>query len=232
MVVWSFFYAPTQGVEENLNRSDQVAAKVGSEKITVGEVSKLIDQVRQTQPQFPAAPSLIINQMIQGKLIRVEAERLGLTASDIEVAEAIRKAFTPQDGQPFDQNRYEQNAIRQAGSVKAFEENVRDQLSRQKLVAYVTSGASVSEEEVLNDYKRKNTKFGLTYVPVNTADLTASIKPTDEELKAYFDENKKSYYISSPQKKIRYLFLETSKNWRETNFYGRGIEGSVRKAAG
>ncbi len=223
------FYAPTQGVQENLSRSDEVAAKVGPENITIGEVVTLQEQLRQNQPQFPIMPGLIINQMIQGKLVRVEAERLGLTASDIEVASQIRKAFTPQDGTPFDQNRYEQNAIRQAGSIAAFEETIRDQISRQKLVAYITSGASVSEEEVLNDYKRRNTKFNLTYVPVNTADLTDSINPGDEELKAYFEKNKKSYYISAPQKKIRYVFLETAKIGEKLTFTDEELKEAYDK---
>ena len=51
----------------------------------------------------------------------------------------------------------------------------------------------------------------MTYVPVSVADLAQTIKPSDEELKAYFEQNKTSYYISSPQKKIRYIFLNTSK---------------------
>ncbi len=205
-----FFYAPTQGVQENLARSGELAAQVGYERITVGDVVTLQERLRQTQPQF-IPTNYLIDNMIQEKLIRIEAERLGLTASDIEIAEQIREAFKSPDGQPFDQNRYEQNAIRQAGSVNAFEESIRDQISRQKLIAYVTSGVLVSEEEVLDDYKRRNTKFDLTYVPVNTADLTENINPDDKELRDYFEKNKKSYYINTPQKKIRYIYLETAK---------------------
>ena len=92
-----------------------------------------------------------------------------------------------------------------------FERQIRDDLSAQKLQAFITSGVSVSEEEVIDDYKRSNSKFDLTYVPVSVADLAQTIKPTDEELKAYFEQNKKNYYISTPQKKIRYLFLNTTK---------------------
>lgn len=88
---------------------------------------------------------------------------------------------------------------------------MRDQLSGQKLEAFLTSGVTVSEDEVLNDYKRKNTKFDLAYVPVSSSDLAATLKPSDEELKSYFDKNKASYYISVPQKKIRYVFLNTAK---------------------
>ncbi len=223
------FYAPTEGVQENLSRNNETAAKVGSEKITIGDVVSMQERLREIQPQFPAMPSLLINQMIQGKLVRVEAARLGLTASDTEVAERIREIFKPEDGKPFDQQLYEQNAIRQSGSVAEFEERIRDEISQQKLVAFVTAGVSVSEEEVLNDYKRRNTKFSLTYVPVNTADLTESITPSAAELKDYFEKNKKSYYISSPQKKIRYLYLQTSKIGEKLTFTDEELKEAFDK---
>ncbi len=203
-------YAPTRDRQADLGRSTEIAAKVGPEKITVADVVAFQKQRSQGQPMTLPA-SFLLNGMIQNKLIRLEAEKLGVAATDAEVAEQIRKAFTPADGKPFDQERYEQVAVRQAGSVSAFEDEFRSLISQQKLAAYLTSGVSVSEEEVIEDYKRRNTKFDLSYVPVNTADLIESINPSDDELKEYFEKNKKSYYISSPQKKIRYLYLATAK---------------------
>jgi peptidyl-prolyl cis-trans isomerase D len=154
---------------------------------------------------------MVLDGLINSRVIRVEAVRLGLTASDAEVAAEIRKQFKPEDGKPFDQNRYEQYAIDQYGSVTALEESFRDQISGQKLRAFVSSGVTVSEEEVIDDYKRRNTKFDLSYVLINPTSLAQSISVTDDELKAYFEENKQSYYIGVPQKKIKYLFLSTAK---------------------
>jgi peptidyl-prolyl cis-trans isomerase D len=149
--------------------------------------------------------------MIASRITRVEAQRLGLTASDPEVAAKIREDFKPQDGKPFDQKTYEQNVIQQAGSIAAFEEGVRDDISANKLRAYITSGVSVSEEEVLKDFQRKNTKFDLSYVAISPAELAQAITPTDAELRDYFERNKASYYIGVPQKKIRYVFVNTEK---------------------
>ncbi|MCB1025369.1 MAG: peptidyl-prolyl cis-trans isomerase [Acidobacteria bacterium] len=222
------FYSPSGGVQENLTRSDEVAAQVGGERITVGDVAMLQERLKQSQPQI-LPTSYLLDSMIQEKIIRVEAARLGLTATDAEIATQIREAFQSPDGKPFDQKQYEQNAVQQAGSISAYEEGIRDQISRQKLVAYITSGVRVSEEEILNDYKRRNTKFNLTYVPVNTADLTENITPTDEELKDYFEKNKKSYYISSPQKKIKYVFLETAKIGETLKFTDEELKAAYDK---
>jgi peptidyl-prolyl cis-trans isomerase D len=193
------------------SRSTETAADVKGEEITVGELyrqKQLYSRYSQGRP-YPA--KLLLDGMIASRITRVEAERLGLTASDAEVAAKIREDFKPQDGKPFDQKVYEQNVIQQSGSIAAFEEGVRDDISANKLRAFVTSGVTVSEEEVLKDFQRKNTKFDLSYVAVSAAELAQTITPTDAELRDYFERNKQSYYIGVPQKKIRYVFVNTEK---------------------
>ncbi len=212
------FYAPTQdNVQTNLSRSETPVAKVASEYVTVGE---LVTQQQALASRFGGRSQpakTLLDGFIRSRIVRIEAEKLGLRASDTEVAAEIRDLFKTDDGKPFDQTRYERAATEQAGSVPKFEQQIRDDLSARKLQAFLTSGVTVSEEEIINDYKRSNSKFDLTYVPVSVADLAQTIKPTDEELKNYFEQNKKSYYISSPQKKIRYLFLNTAKIGEKIN---------------
>lgn len=207
-----FFYAPTSNeIQGDLGRSQETVATVGDETITVGELYRQKEAYsRFSQGQsFPA--KMMLNSIISGRIGRIEAERLGLTATDAEVAAQIREMFKPTDGRPFDQKRYEQNAVDQAGSVAAFEQSVRDEISAKKLEAFLTAGITVSEQEVLEDFQRKNAKFDLAYVALNAAELSQTIKPTEEELKAYFEANKASYYISVPQKKIRYVYIDTAK---------------------
>ncbi|MEK7855139.1 MAG: SurA N-terminal domain-containing protein [Acidobacteriota bacterium] len=206
------FYKPSDPtLSAGLTRSEETAAKVAGEYITVGELARQKESYsRQSRgPSFPA--KMLLNSMIGSRIARVEADRLGLRASDAEVAAAIRKQFKPTDGKPFDQAEYELNVTEQEGSVAAFEERVRADLSAMKLRAFLTSGVTVSEEEVLADFKRKNIKFDLSYVSVNTADLAQTITPNDQELRDFFEKNKASYYINAPQKKIRYVFVNTAK---------------------
>lgn len=208
-----FFYAPTRGdLGGNLARSEETAASVSGETITVGELYRQKEMMARMMQGRPYPVKSILNSEIGGRIMRIEAERLGLTASDAEVAEAIRRDFKSQsDGKPFDQKRYEQNAVDQAGSVSAFEDNIRDSISAAKLRTFISSGVTVSEEDVLKDFQRKNSKFDLSYVTISTADLAKSIIPADQELRDYFEKNKQSYYIGVPQKKIRYVFVNTAK---------------------
>ena len=203
------FYAPSPtNVQADLSRSEETVAKVSSEYVTVGELATGL----QGGGGRKGMAKRVLDSLIEGRVLRVEAIRLGFLASDAEMADEIRKA--PQfkeEGKPFDQKAYEAFAVQNAGSVGAFEKNLRDQLSARKLRAFLTSGVTVTEEEVLKDFQRQNTKFDLSYVPVNVTDLAATLKPSDDELKTFFDQNKQTFYINSPQKKIRYIFLNSSK---------------------
>ncbi len=213
-----FFYAPTRGdIAANPMQSTEVAADVAGEPITVGDIARQREMYSQFSQGRPYPANLLVNGMISNKVTAAEAERLGLTASDAEVAAAIREQYKPEDGKPFDQKKYEQSVTEQYGSVSAFEEQVRDDISSNKLRAFVSSGATVSEEEVLKEYQRKNSKFDISYVTVNTTDLAKNITPTDEELQTYFDQNKQAFHIGVPQKKVKYIFVNTAKIGEKLN---------------
>src|SRR5687767_3994396 len=160
------FYAPTRDtIQSDLMMSEETAAEVGSEDITVGELIRQKEAIVRIMGNANADSKNLLDNAIRSRIARIEAEQLGLRATDAEVAVRIREEFK-EEGKPFDQKRYEQNAIQNAGSVSALEESVRDSMSAEKLRAFITSGVTVSEEEVLDDYKRGNSKFELTYVPV------------------------------------------------------------------
>jgi hypothetical protein len=104
-----FFYAPTgRDITANLAMSSETAARVGSEYITVGDIARQRESTsRFNQGRMPPAASVLDN-LISSRIVRLEAARLGLTASDREVADQIRREFRPEDGKPFDQKQYEQ----------------------------------------------------------------------------------------------------------------------------
>ena len=198
-------------VASNLSRSEEVAASVSGEKITLGEIARQKENYSRFSQGRPFPAKMILDGLISSRISRIEAERLGLTASDKEVADEIRTQNKPEEGKTFDQERYELNVREQFGSIAAYEQNVRDDVSARKLDAYISSGVTVSEDEVLGEFQRKNTKFDLSYVAINSSELAKTIVPTDADLRAYFDKNKDSYRINTPQKKIKYIFVNTAK---------------------
>ncbi len=206
------FYTPVRNqYQANLSHSEETAASVAGEKITVGELARQKENYSRFSQGSSYPTKSILDGLIANRIKRIEAARLGLTASDKEVADEIRTRNKPEEGKTFDQATYEQNVMESYGNIESYEQAVRDDLSSKNLDAFLTSGVTASEDEVLKDFQRKNTKFDLVYVSVNSADIAKNITPTDAELRDYFEKNKQTYYISVPQKKIKYIFVNTSK---------------------
>jgi peptidyl-prolyl cis-trans isomerase D len=211
------FYAPGRNsASMTPASSNEVLARVGGEDVTVGDLQTLKDSYMQ---MFGGQISLaqlggdkrFLDGLIRDRIISQEATRLGLAASDSEVADKIRKEFKDASGKFVGFDRYKESVVSRYGSIERFERQIRDQIASEKLQAFVTAGVRVSDTEVQDDYKRKNTTFQLVYVPVTADKLAQKIQPSDEELRAFFDQHKTEYRILEPQKKVRYLFISQAK---------------------
>ena len=206
-------------------KSSEVLASVGGDDITVGDFVTQKMNIQQQFSRFGGQISLaqmgytderILNGLILKKLTVQEAERLGLGASEAEVKERIAKTFSDANGKltlvdaagKLDMTKYQERV----GDVQAFERGVAEDIAREKLEAFVAASVRISEDEVREEYKRKNTTFDVTYVTVSAAKLAERIQPTDEELKAYFDKHREEYNIKVPQKKVRYVFIDQDKS--------------------
>lgn len=201
------FYAPGRNSASRANTGTEVVATVGSDDITVADLSNVL-AAQGADPSMlnKQFADLLLKQLIRRKVIAQEAKRLGLTASDAEVAAIIREYQKDSTGK-VDVQRY----LDRVGDVARYEEGVRESIISDKLRALVTAGVTVSEQEVQNDYQRRNTKFSVVYVPIVVDKLAAKINPTDQEQRDYYEQHKQDYRIPEAQKKIRYLFIDQNK---------------------
>jgi peptidyl-prolyl cis-trans isomerase D len=210
------FYAPNRNSGALSDAGTEVLARVGGDNILVADFNQRKETMQQniqgmgggqiTLAQLGYTDERFVNELIQQRVVAQEAERLGLAASDQEVAARIREYNKDASGKVNVQQYMER-----VGDVDRYERQVRDSISAEKLRAFITAGVRVSDEEVQRDYQRGNTTFGLVYVPVAADKLAAKINPSDEELRAYYEQHKTDYRILEAQKKIRYLFIDQSK---------------------
>jgi len=220
------FFRPNSGSSSvEPAKSTEVLAKVGGDEITVGDFvaqklnlqnqfSRFGGQISLTKMGF--SDPRILDGLILKKVTAQEAARLGLGASTAEVKERIARMFSDPSGKflltdasgKLDMSKYRERV----GDIPAFERGVAEDIAREKLEAFVTAGVRISEDEVREDYKRKNTTFDLTYVIVSADKLAEKLQPSEDELKAYYEKHKTDYNILIPQKKIRYLFVDQDKS--------------------
>ena len=202
-------------------KNKEVLANVNGDEITVADFSLRKKMREQEFSQFGSGMTLarlgftddrILDELVRQRMLVQEAERMGLTPSEEEVRSAITKGV-----KDFDLKRYKDYITREFGGVVAYEKQVRDDIAVQKLRAFITAGAQVSDQEVQQDYERQNTEFELNYVAVAAGELAKKITPSDEELQKYFDEHKTDYRILEPQKKVRYLYINQEKVGEKIN---------------
>src|SRR5437660_3375765 len=224
------FFRPNSGSSQiEPTRSSEVLATVGGEDITVGEFATQKQNIQQQFSRFGGQISLmqmgytdekILDSLIMKKVAVLEARRLGLGASEGEVKERIANTFRDPTGKfllldasgKFDMSRYQERV----GDIPMFERGVAEDIAREKLEAFITASVRISEDDVREDFKRKNTAFDLTYVIVSASKLAEKIQPSEDELKAYYEKHKTDYNILVPQKKIRYLFIDQDKSGQKT----------------
>ena len=197
-------------------KNTQVVAKVGSDRITVADLARIRENYAQMLGGRMSLAQLggnrrFLDGLISKAVISQEAERLGLAASDAELAEKIRKQFSDASGKFVGFDRYKESVTARYGDIEKFESDMRDEIAQDKLRAFVTTSVNVSDAEVEEEYKRRNTTFDVGYIAVSTDKLAEKIQPSDDELRSYFEAHKTDYRYLEPQKKVRYLFIDTEK---------------------
>ncbi len=196
-----------------------VVAKIGGEEITVADVQRKEADIERQQgrqvPDFlrPYMMQRALQQATQEAEIRYEADRMGFKVSDEELRDELRNGangpFLFPDGKWIGQDKYEE-LLRQGGTTPdEFEKSMRFDLLARKLMGTIVAGVDASPSEIEKLYKDQNTKVKFDYAFLKQDDLKKQLKPTESELKAYFESNKQQRYLGGiPEKRqVRYFVL-------------------------
>jgi peptidyl-prolyl cis-trans isomerase D len=210
------FYAPGRNASNlDPSKNTETVAKVGSDHITVADLARVRDNYAQMLGGRISLAQLggnrrFLDNLINKLVISQEAARLGLGASDQEVRDKIMKQFADSPG-GFVFERYKESVTARYGDVEKFEDEIRADIAQEKLRAFVTASVNVSDAEVEQEYKRRNSTFDVSYIALSADKLAAKIQPSDDELRSYYESHKTDYRYLEPQKKVRYLFIDTEK---------------------
>jgi peptidyl-prolyl cis-trans isomerase D len=154
----------------------------------------------------PEIKSAVLEGLIQQRLLRHEASRVGLTVSDSQLVEMIQNISAFQEDGKFSKQRYEELLRGQGLTPKAFEARVRQELMRQQLIApYSENGfisASVAERVIrLSEEKRE-----VNLVQIQPEQFLARIKPDEAAIKSYYDTHQAEFQLPE-QVRVDYLVL-------------------------
>src|SRR5271166_6010270 len=201
-----------------------VLARVGNQEISIPEVAqqaRLIGKQRFKGNVPQALMPYLMQQAAQGviaqKMLVYEADRMGLGVSNDELSNALHQGQMGQvlfpGGNFIGEQAYESFIQTQFNlSVAQFEQDVKGEIAQRKLLSLITAPVSVSDKDVTEEVKKQDTKVKFDYAVLTLDDIKKQIKPTDAELKAFYEQYKQQYANSIPEKiKAQYIVIETAK---------------------
>src|SRR5262249_32010368 len=110
------------------------------------------------------------------------------------------------------QQEYEDMLQRANLTPTKFENSIADDLLLTKLQALISGSASVSENEIHDQFIKQNTKVKFDYALLRQDDLKKGLHPSESELKAFYQNHLSAYANSIPEKrKVRYAVIDTNK---------------------
>ena len=198
------------------NARTGVVATVAGTDIRTADATKIVQQQTRSQrvPDFylPMLMQQAVQRLVQQQEMRYEAGRLGLKVYDSEVRDELqngsfKQTFFP-GGKWIGQKEYVDLLAQHDLTPEMFEAQVKDQVLARKLFGAISAGVSVTPAEVEQEYKDKNLKVKFKYAVLNLDDVQKEIKPTEADLKAFFNANPARYANSIPEKRqLRYFVL-------------------------
>lgn len=204
-----------------------IIGKVGNKNITLQEYSNALDyftvkfktenKVRELSNQDEERIKQETWQYItQSKIWQDILKKSKIKITDPELIEII-KANPPQQlrtlpelmtNGEFDLEKYQQYMFAEENRLQLslYARELVDGLPREKFRIDVMNSYRVTTNEI-NDVKSKdNTAIKLTYLYFSPKVLATRYTPTEDELKAYYNENKKKY-VEEKRYKVRYIFF-------------------------
>lgn len=172
----------------------------------------------------------VLRDLVTQTLLSQEAARTGVTVTPVELRVAIGsiKSFQNEKGQ-FDPGVYSRILAAQHLTPAQFEQDTAREMLRKKIYDMVTAPAWADPAEAQKRFEFLREKRDVDYIFINEADFAASIKPTDEEVAAYYESHKAqfavpakadvSYVLVNPQDLVKASSISSAdaQKWYEEN---------------
>ncbi|MCZ7583979.1 MAG: peptidyl-prolyl cis-trans isomerase [Deltaproteobacteria bacterium] len=150
----------------------------------------------------------VMQSLVDQTILSLEAEKMGFSASNEEVADSIKRSGAFIYGGQFHRDRMLNYLRREGISLEEYEESIRFKLAGSKLAYLLQSSVHVTEDELWTKYKAEAEKVAVKAVQISGE--SSGFDPaslTDEELRAAFDAETESYRLPE-RRKLVYVALD------------------------
>ncbi|MFQ5850461.1 MAG: SurA N-terminal domain-containing protein [Candidatus Binatia bacterium] len=203
--VISFVFALYFGTGSFVGRPTiETVAKVNGEPISSRELEAQYRRVVETYRNLfkgtmtqEAIESLnlrsgLLDELIQRRLLLQEARRLGLEATDEEIADRITRNPAFQTNGRFNKGLYLRILRSRRLTPGQFEKEQKEELTIQKLYHIIQDSVYVTEAEVRDRYRLERERINLHFIRLPAKDFMQQVKVTGEEIRDYYEQNKEA----------------------------------------
>ena len=195
--------------------TNPVLAKIGGTELTAVEAQQMFQKYSAGRippelmeiylPQF-------IDQMISQRAALYEANRLGITATDDEALSSLVANY-PQffpNGSLASKDQFEAALAQQGLTLQDVVDDAKSQVIMRKLQAAVLGSVVVTPKDIEDEFRKKHERARLEYVAFPAAKFRDQAKPSDDDVKKYYDANKAAF-AQPPKRSFQVLVLDQEK---------------------
>lgn len=206
------------GVGEKSNTLGYVA-KVNDKIITYEEYQNRYkmadDEIRRYggAVQIDNLSKRILESLVNEKLMLIEAEKLDIPATDLELVSYIRSIPSFQLNGEFNIDQYEMVLRNNGLNPEQYEKAVKDEIKMRKMTNLIYQTQSIAtDKEIENEYNYRKSNITVDYaaIPLNTFEKNIPAKPEDAALKEYYDLTKEVYRVPA-EIKVKYVSFDKNK---------------------
>ena len=170
------------------------------------------------QQRYPDNPMIlglfeqrVGQQLIQQQILLGEADKLGIHATSDDVRQYLQTGAAGQvlfpGGKFIGDDQYATMIANRFNlSVPEFEDDVKNDIVIRRLQAFITSGVTVGDQEIRDNYRKGAIKIKFDYAVISADDIRKGINPSDSDLEAFFKKNAPRYATAVPEeRKITYF---------------------------
>lgn len=209
------------GIDSYLNQAGNnvAVAEVNGSNISVQEYANALQNVRnrlqsegkidQAQLDSPEVKALVLNQLINKRLLAKEIQQEKYAISDAQLSTYITGMPEFQKDGKFSQELYDQTLEQNHISASKFEAGMRADMLAQQAQDGIAKLGFVSNTRAENTFQLTNQQREVTVSELKTKDFMKDVKVDPAEVKAYYEKHKDKLLV--PEKvKIEFLLLSAS----------------------
>ncbi|MBN2424447.1 MAG: peptidylprolyl isomerase [Calditrichaceae bacterium] len=213
-------------------RVDDVVGSVNGEELKYAQFEKLFQQLYEndraqtgktnySEEELQRLRDMVWEQFIQRTLFSAEMEKLGISVSDSEVIYQIynyplddfkrHPAF--QTNEVFDINKYRMSFSNPEIPWRQIEEIYRGQIPFVKLQNIISNTVHVTDDEVLEEFKKTNIKVKCDYLGVTNLAFNQNIEVSENAISKYYKDHIDEYK-QDEQRQLSYIIfpIDITKN--------------------